>query len=50
MWCMGDTPQELGWMIMVLILKGTTDTRGIGLLETLWKVVEALIDTCLASL
>ena len=30
---------------MVLIPKGITNTRGIGLLETLWKVVEALIDT-----
>ena len=34
---------------MVLIPKGTTDTQGIGLLETLWKVVEALIDTHLRS-
>ena len=30
---------------MFLISKGTTDTRGIGLLENLWKVVEALVDT-----
>ena len=36
---------------MVLIPKGTTETRGIVLLETLWKVVESLIDTrLLASL
>ena len=47
MWHMGETPQELGWEILVLIPKGTTDTRGIGLLDTLWKLVEALIDTCL---
>ena len=39
MWRMGDTPQELGWMILVLIPKGTTDKICIGLLETLWKVV-----------
>ena len=32
--------------MLVLIPKGTTDTRGIGLLDNLWKVVEALIDTC----
>ena len=32
---------------MVLIPKGATDTRDIVLLETLWKVVEALIYTCL---
>ena len=41
----GDTPQELLWMILVLITKGDTNTKGIVLLETLWKVVEALIDT-----
>ena len=34
---------------MVLIRKVTTDTGGITLLETLWKVVEALIDTCLCA-
>ena len=45
MWCTGDTLQELGWTFLVIIPKGTTDTQGIGLLETLWKVVEALIDT-----
>ena len=36
-------------MILVLITKGTTDTRPIGLLDTLWKVVEALINTCLRA-
>ena len=50
MWLTGDIPQELGWTVMVLIPKGTTDTRGIGLLETLWKVVEALIDTRLRTI
>ena len=34
---------------MILIHKGDTDTGGIGLLETLWKVVEALIETCLRA-
>ena len=34
---------------MVLIPKGTTDTRVIGLLETLGKVVEVLIDTRLCA-
>ena len=50
MWLRGDIPQELGWMILVLIPKGTTDTRGIGLMETLWKVVEVLIDTLLGAI
>ena len=38
---------ELWWTVLVLIPKGTIDTRGIGLLETLWEVVEALIETSL---
>ena len=45
MWCTGEIPQELVCTVLVLIPKGTTDTWGIGLLETLWKVVEALIET-----
>ena len=45
MWLTGDIPQELGWTVLVLIPKVTTDTRGIGLIDTLWKMVEALIDT-----
>ena len=38
---------ELGWKIINLIPKGNTDTQEIGLLDTLWKVVEAIIDTSL---
>ena len=45
MWFMGDIPQDLGWTSFVLIPKGTTYAQGIGLLDTLWKVVEAIIDT-----
>ena len=37
------------WKILVLIPKVSTNTRGIVLLETLWKVVEALIDTRLCT-
>ena len=47
MWCTGEILQEMGWMVLILIPKGTTDTRGIVLLDTLWKVVELLINTCL---
>ena len=39
----------MGWTVLILIPKGTTDIRGISLLETLWKVEEALIDTHLRS-
>ena len=34
---------------MLLIPKGTTDKRDIDLLDTLWKVVEVLVDTCLRA-
>ena len=36
---MREIPQELGWTVLVLIPKGTTNKFGIGLLETLLKVV-----------
>ena len=49
MWLTGETPQELGWTLLVLIPKVTTKTQGIGLLEILWKVVEDLIDTRLRA-
>ena len=45
----GEIPQELGWTILVLIPKGTTNKREIGLVYTLWKVVEALIDNRLRT-
>ena len=38
MWRTGDITQELGWNFLVIIPKGTTNTRGIVLLETLRKV------------
>ena len=40
---------DMGWTILVLIHKGNTDTQGVGLLEYLWEVVEAIIDTHLRS-
>ena len=49
MWQQGYIPRGVGWTILVLILKGNMDTRGICLLESMWKVVEAIIDTCLRS-
>ena len=47
MWKHGDIPRYLGWIILVLIPKGNTDTRGIGLLESMWKLVESIIETLL---
>ena len=49
MWRTGGIPQELEWKILVPIPRGTTNTIGIGLLEILWKVVDALIYTHLRA-
>ena len=49
MWPTGEITQELGCTVLVLIPKGTTNEWGIGLLETLWKVAEALIVTCIRA-
>ena len=38
-------PTELSWIILVLLLKVNVDTWGIGILVSLWKVVEAIIET-----
>ena len=40
MWQHRDILADMGWKLLVLIPKGNTDTQGVGLLETLWKVVE----------
>jgi hypothetical protein len=39
-WTQGKILQQLTWVIVVLLLKGGGDYRGISLLELLWKVVE----------
>ena len=46
-WQHREIPRELGCMIILLIPKGNTDNKGIGLLEFLWKVVEEIVDTLL---
>ena len=50
MWRTGGISQKLVWTVLVLFPKGTTDTRGIGLLETLWKLEEAIINTFLCAI
>ena len=45
MWQHVEIPAELIWTILVLVPNLNTDTWGVGLLETFWKVVEAIIDT-----
>ena len=45
MWDTGSIPIELGCAVLVLIPKGNAYTWGIGVLELVWKAVEAMIDT-----
>ena len=41
---------ELRCTSMVLIPKGNADTKGFGMLEVFWKVVEAVIHTHIKSI
>ena len=50
MWHHGEILTKLGWKILVQIPKGNTNTLVVGLLETPWKVVEAIIDTHLRAI
>jgi hypothetical protein len=43
-WTKSEILQQLTWVIVMLLLKGGGDYRGIGLLELLWKVVERIMD------
>ena len=36
---------ELIWNILVLIPKGNEYNQGINMIDVMWKVVEAIIDT-----
>jgi hypothetical protein len=40
----GDIPQEMTWSILVLIPKTSGGARGIGLLETMWKVCSSIVN------
>lgn len=45
MWNTGEIAQELTWTILVLLPKPNGEKRGIGLLETAWKIIESIITT-----
>ena len=47
MWQQDEIPTELGWTILVLTPKGNTNTQGIGLIDTLRKLVKDIIDNFL---
>jgi hypothetical protein len=49
-WTQGKIPQQLTWVIVVLLPKGGEDYRGISILEPLWKVVERIMDWQLNAL
>ena len=48
MWLTGKIPQQMVWMVVVLLPKGGGGFRGIGLLEPLWKTLAILLDTRMA--
>ena len=43
-WRTGEIPRQLCWIIVVLLPKKDGGYRGIGLLEPIWKVIEAIMD------
>ena len=45
----GEITMDMSWIIIVLVPNVNTDTWGVGFLETLWKMVEAIIDNRLKS-
>ena len=42
-WDWGEIPEQMSWMVIVLLLKGGGDFRGIGLLYPFWNVVEKIM-------
>ena len=43
-WASGMLLTQLPWAILVLLPKSNGGTRGIGLLEVIWKVVSSILD------
>jgi hypothetical protein len=41
---MREIPEEMTWSILALIPKASGGTRGIGLLEIMWKVCSSIIN------
>ena len=39
-WDKGEIPRQMVWMVVILLLKGGVNFRGIGLLKHSWKVIE----------
>ena len=49
-WATVTTPQQMRWVVMVLILKGGGEYRGIGLLNPILKVLERVMDIRLENI
>jgi hypothetical protein len=49
-WATGTIPQQMCWVITVLILKGGGEYWGIGLLKPIWKVLEKVMDLMLETI
>ena len=49
-WEIGCIPQQILWMVIVLLPKGRGNYRGIGLLDPIWKVLEVVMDNRLKIL
>ena len=49
-WETGVIPQQMMWMVVVLLPKGGGDYQGIGLLDPMWKVIEVVMDNRLKCL
>ena len=49
-WETGTIPQQMGWVIVILIPKGGGDYRRVGLLEPIWKIIEPVMDQLLNAI
>ncbi len=49
-WDWGEIPEQMSWMVVMLLPKGGGDFRGIGLLDPFWKVVEKIMVCQLGSI
>jgi hypothetical protein len=48
-WNRGEIPEQMSWMIVVLLPKGGGNFRGISLLDPFWKIVEKVMVCRLSS-
>ena len=49
-WDKGEIPRQILWMVVILLIKGGGNFRGIGLLKPFWKVIEVLMNKWLATI